>query len=363
MRVVGHGQHRRLVPVAARELAVGQPPPAGQHLGAGGLRRLHHALDLVELGAARTSGRRRPASVGSPTLSSLHRRGEVLEELVGDLLVQVHALVADADLAAVLEARLHRRLHRGADVGVLGDDERRLAAELQPQELEVVGGVAEDSLPARTLPVSVTRRGSGCVTSAAPSALAGAADHVDDAGREVRPAPRAARSRAPTVGVPSCDLTTTVLPAMQRRADLAASSAPPDSSRRSAPTTTPCATLWIQICSSGIVGGDDVAGDPPRLLGGVGRDRAPCPRSRRAPRGCGLPCSATTIARQPLAVLEDQPRQVREEQAARLRRQRLPGGLRRSRRPARRGRRPRRCPSAPRRWSRRWPGSPPRSIP
>ena len=40
----------------------------------------------------------------------------------------------------------HGGADRRADVGVLGDDERRLAAELEPQDLEVVGGVAEDLL-------------------------------------------------------------------------------------------------------------------------------------------------------------------------------------------------------------------------
>ncbi len=40
----------------------------------------------------------------------------------------------------------HRGADGGADVGVLGDDERRLAAELEPQQLQVVGGVAEDVL-------------------------------------------------------------------------------------------------------------------------------------------------------------------------------------------------------------------------
>ena len=82
--------------------------------------------------------------VGSPTFSALTARREPVEEFVGDPLVHVHALVADADLAAILEARDHGGAHRGADVGILGDDERRLAAEFEPQHLQVIGGIAED---------------------------------------------------------------------------------------------------------------------------------------------------------------------------------------------------------------------------
>ena len=92
----------------------------------------HHALDLVEFAAgefrADIDQRCRIAD-----LQRLHRLGEALEELVGDLLVDIHALVADADLAAILEARHHRGAHRRADIGILGHDEGRLAAEFEAQ--------------------------------------------------------------------------------------------------------------------------------------------------------------------------------------------------------------------------------------
>ena len=79
--------------------------------------------------------------VGIADLQSLHRASELFEEFVGDPLVHIHALVADADLAAILEARQHGSTNRRADIGILRDDERRLAAELEPQELQVFGGV------------------------------------------------------------------------------------------------------------------------------------------------------------------------------------------------------------------------------
>ena len=69
------------------------------------------------------------------------------------------------------------------------------------------------SLPARTLPVSVTRRVSGWVTSARPTPSPVPLTTLRTPGGKPAWTESPAISSA-TVGVPSCDFTTTVLPAM-----------------------------------------------------------------------------------------------------------------------------------------------------
>jgi hypothetical protein len=56
--------------------------------------------------------------------------------------VQVHALVAGADLPAIGEARHDGGFHRGLDVRVFEHDERSLAAELQADDLQFVAPAA-----------------------------------------------------------------------------------------------------------------------------------------------------------------------------------------------------------------------------
>src|ERR687894_937253 len=61
--------------------------------------------------------------------------------------MHVGALIAGTDLAAVPEAGVHRVLDGDVEVGVVEDYERRLAAELQRDRGDVVGGGGEDLAP------------------------------------------------------------------------------------------------------------------------------------------------------------------------------------------------------------------------
>ncbi len=83
------------------------------------------------------------------TLADLaHLRGQSLGELLRDRLVHEQARAGEADLAGVV-VLLRRNLCCDAEVGVLHDDRRRLAAQLEGQGREVVGGRAGDGLGGR----------------------------------------------------------------------------------------------------------------------------------------------------------------------------------------------------------------------
>ena len=69
------------------------------------------------------------ASDAGPTLSFSYRAAEACDELVGHRRVHVEPVGRGAGLPAAAELRDHRALDRRGDVGVGGDDERRVAAE------------------------------------------------------------------------------------------------------------------------------------------------------------------------------------------------------------------------------------------
>ena len=71
-------------------------------------------------------------------------RGELVDEFVGDLLVDDQPLGRHADLALVHEGAEHRGIDRAVDVGVVEHDQRRLAAELEQHRLEVAAGQLGD---------------------------------------------------------------------------------------------------------------------------------------------------------------------------------------------------------------------------
>jgi hypothetical protein len=64
-------------------------------------------------------------------LQRLDPRGQLLDERVVHRMVHVDPVRTDAGLAAVAELRDHQAFDRGIEVGVLEDDERRVAAELE----------------------------------------------------------------------------------------------------------------------------------------------------------------------------------------------------------------------------------------
>ena len=225
-------------------------------------------------------------------LQRVHRGDEALGELVGDPLVHIHALVADADLAAILEARQHGGAHRRADVGVLGDDERRLAAELEAQQLEVVGGVAEHLLAGAHAAGQRDQARDRVAHQRRADALAGAADDVDDAGREIE-LERELRDLERRDRRALVRLDDDRVAGDQRRPDLAA-----HQRRRIVPggqrDDDAVRDALDPDLLVGHVGGDDVAGDAARLLGGIGEvERGALDLAARL--WSGLPCSATTM--------------------------------------------------------------------
>src|SRR4051812_41317231 len=99
--------------------------------------------------------------------------------------MHIHALVADADLAAILEARQHGRANGCSDVGILGDDEGRLATELKPQQFEIFSSGTEDLLAGAHTAGERDETWDRMAHQRRTDAFAGAADDIDHARREV----------------------------------------------------------------------------------------------------------------------------------------------------------------------------------
>ena len=158
--------------------------PAGDDLGVGG-QPLDEAGDPGQLvgvveraevgvGHVEAAGRRVAAacSASAATKSSwTPRAGE-------------HPGGGGAVLAGVEVAGHRDALGGRGEVGVVEDDDRRLAAELEVHPLEVAAAAASaTSMPARTLPVIDTICGIGC-DDQRPAGVAVAADDVEHARRQ-----------------------------------------------------------------------------------------------------------------------------------------------------------------------------------
>ena len=174
------GEHGRLVEVAAVALA----PAAG-----------------LDASRGRAAGRpcRRPGSswfsllsgavedvlvVGQPGRGVLRLLGEGGDEVVVDAGPGEHAGGRRAVLAGVEVAGDRDALGGLLDVGVVEDDDRRLAAELEVDALEVVRRpTPATSMPARTEPVIETICGR-LVLDQRAAGVAVAADDVEHAGRQ-----------------------------------------------------------------------------------------------------------------------------------------------------------------------------------
>ena len=88
-----------------------------------------------------------PSSVPRPTFSAPMRRASPLGELLGERLVDVEAVGGRAGLADVAHLRDHRAVERVVEVGVLEDDERRVAAELHRHAQELLGRLLDELAP------------------------------------------------------------------------------------------------------------------------------------------------------------------------------------------------------------------------
>ena len=96
-----------------------------------------HRLELVHFDRADARANLHVAR-GIADLQFFDLGQELVEEFVVDRLVQVHAVVAGAHGAAEEELRRHSRIDRLVDIGVVHDDEGRLAAKLEADRLDAL---------------------------------------------------------------------------------------------------------------------------------------------------------------------------------------------------------------------------------
>ena len=129
-----------------------------------------------------------------------HPPRELSGELVGDGFVDDHALGRHADLAGVGERAEDGGVDGGIDIGIVEHHQRRLAAELEQDRLEVLRRDLREQLPTRVEPVKFTRRTAGCAISASAIASASFASCVTTL---TTPSPRPASLR--TVPISRCD--------------------------------------------------------------------------------------------------------------------------------------------------------------
>ena len=78
-----------------------------------------------------------------------HPLAELLGELLGHRAVHQEPVGGGARLAHVAHLGDHRAVDGGVDVGVLEDQERRVAAELHADPLQLVGGLPDQHLADR----------------------------------------------------------------------------------------------------------------------------------------------------------------------------------------------------------------------
>ena len=100
---------------------------------------------------------------------------------------------------------------RGREVGVVEDDRRRLAAELERAALELLAAERADALPAAVEPVKLILSMSGWRTRCSPTSRPGGHD-VDHTRRAARPPRRISARRYASSGVSGAGFSTTVEP-------------------------------------------------------------------------------------------------------------------------------------------------------
>ena len=126
--------------------------------------------------------------------------GELLDHRVVDLVLHEQPAAGAAALALVEVQPEHRAFERGIQVGVGEDDVRALAAELERDPLEGVGGARHDD------PADLGRAGEGDLVDARvlderrAGRLAIAGDDVDDARREAGLQGQLAQAQARSAG-------------------------------------------------------------------------------------------------------------------------------------------------------------------
>ena len=124
------------------------------HAAPGGVTRAPRATaSSTSAPTRRTRGALMSGPIATPVRRRAHRQrldlgAEAGDELVGHVGVHVEPVGRGAGLPAVAELRDHRAGHGRVEVGVGGDDERRVAAELHRGVEHPVGGLVQQQ-PAR----------------------------------------------------------------------------------------------------------------------------------------------------------------------------------------------------------------------
>ncbi len=180
LRWSGPGDDRRLVVGAG---AVG-PLAAGDDLGAGP-GTIDHALDLVGLGAGDQRAHLDVVALGRVApLDGLDRIGQVGHEPVVDLRAGDDPAGSRAILTGIPEAEGLEVLDDGFHVGVVEDDHRRLAAELEVDALDAIGGDLGDVLAGVGVAGDRDHPDLRMADERVADRGAGAGDDVEDAGRQ-----------------------------------------------------------------------------------------------------------------------------------------------------------------------------------
>ena len=110
-------------------------------------RVLHQLARPSPRWSSSISGPTCDAGIGAAAdLQLAHARGQPLGEVARDRLGHVEAVGARAGLAAVAHLREQRALDGGVEVGVLEDQERRVAAELHRDAQDLLGALLDELL-------------------------------------------------------------------------------------------------------------------------------------------------------------------------------------------------------------------------
>ena len=118
------------------------PAAAGQHLGTLGAGVGDMALDLVEALAVDDRPLLDPVLHAVADLHRGGRLGQAAGELVIDSVLHEDAVGADTGLAGIAVFRGHGAGDGRVDIGIVEDDQRRVAAELEAHLLQCVGALA-----------------------------------------------------------------------------------------------------------------------------------------------------------------------------------------------------------------------------
>ena len=121
------------------------PAAAGQHLGALGAGVGDMALDLVEALAIDDRPLLDPVLHAVADLHRGGRLGQAAGELVIDSVLHEDTVGADTGLAGIAVFRGHSAGDRRVDIGIVEDDQRRVAAELKAHLLQRAGALAHQN--------------------------------------------------------------------------------------------------------------------------------------------------------------------------------------------------------------------------